>query len=301
MEENKVSLTALITTFTRAYHAMHDVPKIFDDFLAYHMFTQEEYINMGRNLTEAIKFFNPERALSCPDESTALAWMIQTLSATLSRARYTEDILKTTVKQGVEQYVILCAGMDTFAFRHPELKNLKVFEVDHPATQSFKRRRLDELGWKYPAQLHFVPVDFTKKNLATSLKCSSYDLQTLTFFSWLGVTPYLTRDVVFATLRSIADISPAGSTIIFDYLDTNAFDSEKAAKRVQKGIEITRNIGEPMITGFDPSSLAADLASLGLRLHENLSPSKIEGRYFRGRTDGYHASEHIHYAWVVVD
>lgn len=302
MEENKISLTALITAYARAHHARHDTPKIFDDFLAYHMFTKEDYTNMGRNLAEALKFLDPERAALCPDEATALAWVIQTQSVTLSRARYTEDTLETAVQQGVKQYVILGAGMDTFAFRHSEmLKNLKVFEVDHPATQAFKCRRLEELGWEHPAQLYFVPLDFTKESLMGALKRTSYDPHIVTFFSWLGVTPYLSRDVVFDTLRAIANIAPTGSAIIFDYLDTIAFDSGKADKRTQAGIKITRNIGEPMITGFDPSTLAADLESLGFRLHENLSPSEIEERYFRGRKDGYHAFEHMHYALAVVE
>lgn len=304
MEENQVSVTALITAFSRAYHATHDAPKIFDDHLAYHLFTDEEFTNMGRNLAEALKFFDPERAAACPDQATALAWVMraQTAPITLSRSRYTEDNLETAVKQGVRQYVILGAGMDTFAFRRPELlRQLQVFEVDHPATQAFKRHRLAELGWEHPAQLHFVPVDFAKESLVAAFKRSSYDPRTFSFFSWLGVTYYLTRDVVFDTLRSIADIAPAGSTIIFDYLDTDAFVPERAAIRVQRMQEVARRAGEPMKAGFDPSTLAADLASIGLRLHENLSPSDIEGRYFQGRTDGYHAFEHVHFARVVVD
>ncbi|BCU81654.1 putative S-adenosyl-L-methionine-dependent methyltransferase YktD [Polycladomyces abyssicola] len=303
MEENQVSLTALISAYARAYHAMYDSPKIFNDFLAYHLFTDEEFTNMGRNLAGALKFFDPERAASCPDQETALAWVMRTQSTpiTLSRARYTEDSLETAVKQGVQQYVILGAGMDTFAFRRPEmLRQLQVFEVDHPATQALKRHRLSRLGWEYPAQLHFVPVDFTKESLVTALKRSSYDQHTLSFFSWLGVTYYLTRDVVFDTLRSLTDIAPVGSTIIFDYLDTDAFVPERAAKRVQRMQEIVRRAGEPMKTGFDPSTLAADLASIGLHLHENLGPSDIEARYFQGRTDGYHAFEHVHFAWAVI-
>lgn len=108
MEENQVSLTALISAYARAYHAMHDSPKIFHDFLAYHLFTDEEFTNLGRNLAEALKFFDPERAASCPDQASALAWVMRTQSSPiiLSRARYTEDCLETAVEQGVQQYVI---------------------------------------------------------------------------------------------------------------------------------------------------------------------------------------------------
>jgi O-methyltransferase involved in polyketide biosynthesis len=102
-------------------------------------------------------------------------------------------------------------------------------------------------------------------------------------------------------LRSIAGIAPAGSAIVFDYLDTDAFVPERAAVRVKRMQEAVRRSGEPMQTGFDPSTLAADLARIGLRLQENLSPAEIQDRYFQGRTDGYRAFEHVHFAWAVVE
>jgi methyltransferase (TIGR00027 family) len=303
LEENHVSLTALISAYARAYHALFDSPKILDDFLARHMFTDEEFTNMGRNLAMAVRFFDPERAASFPDQESALAWVMRNQSTpiTLSRARYTEDMLELSVEQGVGQYVILGAGMDTFAFRRREmLSRLHVFELDHPATQALKRHRLSELGWECPAQLHFVPVDFTKESLVTALEHSSYDPNILSFFSWLGVTYYLDRNVVLQMLRSFAGIAPAGSTIVFDYLDTDAFIPERAAERIKRMQEMVRRTGEPMKTGFDPSALAAELARNGLHLQENLDPSDIEERYFQGRTDGYHAFEHVHFARAVV-
>jgi methyltransferase (TIGR00027 family) len=191
--------------------------------------------------------------------------------------------------------------MDSFAFRCPELvEKLQVFEVDHPATQAHKRSRLAEVGWPQPAQLHFVPVDFNHESPAAALVRSSYDTEAPSFFSWLGVTYYLKREAVIATLRAIAGLAPAGSTIIFDYLNKDAFFSETAARSIQVGMEYLRNIGEPMITGFEPSALEEELAPLGLRLQENLGPADIEERYFRGRTDGYHAYEHVHFARAVV-
>lgn len=303
MEKNKVSLTALLTAYARAYHAVHDNPKIFDDYLAYQFFTEEERANIEQNLTASLNFFDPERAASCPNKAAALAWYmrIQGAPPTLSRSRYTEDCLEAAFRQGVRQYVILGAGMDTFAFRRPDLTSrLKVFEIDHPATQAFKLSRLKELGWERPGHLHFIPVDFKKENLAAALQQSPYDPRESSFFSWLGVTIYLTRAEVFTTLRTIAGIAPAGSSIIFDYLDTDAFIPGKAAKQVQLMQEIVRRVGEPLKAGFDPVTLATDLANIGLLLQESLSPSDIEERYFQGRTDGYHAFEHIHFAHAVV-
>jgi methyltransferase (TIGR00027 family) len=301
MEEAQFSRTALMATYVRGYHAMYDNPKIFNDFLAYRLLRDEVRAVIEQYLAWFLQNIDPTRAASCPDRATTLAWSMRVMGSTvLSRARYTEDSLEKAVRQGVKQYVILGAGMDTFAFRHPEMVELlQVFEVDHPGTQELKRHRLTELGWEHPTNLHFVPVDFTQESLAAILTRSLYDPQTLSFFSWLGVTCYLTPDEVFATLRTIADISPTGSTVIFDYMDTDAFIPDRAAKRVKLIQETTRGIGEPMKTGFDPSTLAADLARLGLHLHEDLSPSDIEERYFKERTDGYHAYDHAHFAWAV--
>jgi methyltransferase (TIGR00027 family) len=307
MEEKRASFTATLMAYYRAYHAMHEIPKIFDDFLACHLFTEDERSFFENACSQAPRLYDPERAASLPDRAAAIAWALQTItpgpSMTLSRSRYSEDSLEKAVRHGVRQYVILGAGFDTFAFRCPAmLEKLQVFEVDHPVTQAFKRQRIADAGWKLPAQLHFVPVDFEQESLAEVLRRSSYNPQALSFFSWLGVTYYLTRDAIFTTLHDIANIVPAGSAIIFDYLDTDAFVPEKAAKRVKTTIRDARqNAGEPMITGFDPSALAADLARLGLRLQEDLSPSDIQELYFRGRKDGYYACEHLHFAWAVVE
>ncbi len=304
MENDKVSFSSLITTYCRGYHSANDDPKIFDDFLAYRFLTEEERVTFDRQTVAAFQLWYPERATSLTDPADALRWMVKDFmpsSLFVSRARYTEDSLETAVKEGVRQYVILGAGMDTFAFRRPELvEKLKVFEVDHPATQAFKRRRIDELGWEYPVQLHFVPANFMHECLAEVLK-SPYDPNTLAFFSWLGVVHYLPRDAVFTTLRTIAGICPAGSMLVFDYYDTDAFIPGRAAQRVTKGMEISRKTGEPMVTGFDPSTLAVDLHSVGLHLKEDLGPPDIQERYFKGRTDGYYPYEHAHFACAVVE
>ena len=307
MKENQVSRTALLLAYVRGYHAMHGAPKIFEDFLSHHLLKEEERAIFDQQFTPPVQFIesiDPASAASCHDQAACLAWAMRAIpstSHTISRSRYTEDALEEAVRQGVKQYVILGAGMDTFAFRRPEmLEQLQVFEVDHPATQGFKRQRLSELNWEMPTNLHFVPMDFTKESLASALTRSSYDLHSLSFFSWMGVTYYLPREVVFTTLRTIADVAPADSTVIFDYMDTDAFVPERAAKRMQMAMDKCRQWGEPLITGFDPSTLAADIARSGLRLHENFSPNDIEKRYFHGRTDGYYACEHVHFAWAVV-
>jgi methyltransferase (TIGR00027 family) len=300
MEERQAGITALITAYARAYHATHDSQKIFDDFLADQYYTQEEHVLFDQNLAGLVQMVEPDLAATYPDQATALASVMQLHNGpiTLSRSRYCEDCLEQAIQRGVEQYVILGAGMDTFAFRRPDLGQVQVFEVDHPVTQALKMERIGLTGWDIPARLHFVPIDFTKESMTAALQRSTYDAQKPSFFSWLGVTYYLTREVLFDTLQAIAACTVQGSTLVFDYLDTDAFIPEKAARRMQMMQGIARQVGEPMKTGLDPATLASDLAGLGLGLEEDLSPAEIQKRYFEGRTDRYRAFEHVHFAWA---
>jgi methyltransferase (TIGR00027 family) len=300
MDANKGSLTALVTAFIRAYHAANDTPKVFDDFWAKKLFTEEESSRMQRDLAACHPFYYPEQA--APDEATALDRVIRLqMSTPLCRARYTEDCLEDAVRADAAQYVILGAGMDTYAFRRPDMAGrIRIFEVDHPATQDFKRRRLAERGWDIPGHLHFVPFDFTEGSFATALGQAAYSPRKPGFFSWLGVTYYLPRADLLHTLQTLAQNAPSGSAVVFDYFDADAFDPEKADKRMQAIQAIVRYAGEPMQTGFDPETLANDLAAVGLVLKEDLGTEQLSARYFAGRTDGLRANPHVHLARAVV-
>ncbi len=301
MKEKDPSFTAMITAYTRAYHSMNDTPKILDDFLAYSLIPEEKRAHIENILVKAKQIDDLKHNRQQSDQKTTLVSLIRSPNI-LSRAKYTEDTLEKAVSQGVKQYVILGAGLDTFAFRRPELmEQLEVFEVDHPATQEFKLHRIAELGWEPPAKLNFIPIDFTKEDLESVLtRSSSYDRRAKSFFSWLGVTMYLTPYEVFSTLRSITNVAPMGSTVVFDYLDNDAFNQENSSTEMQRKQEFLRKIGEPMITGFNPLTLADNLISLKLHLCEDLNSAAIEKRYFQGRTDGYHASKHGHFACATV-
>jgi O-methyltransferase involved in polyketide biosynthesis len=139
-------------------------------------------------------------------------------------------------------------------------------------------------------------LDFNHASLSAALRQTRFDPQVLTMVSWLGVTYYLSRKAVFGTLREIAALAPAGSTVIFDYMDSAAFVPERAATRALRQQAATRQSGEPMQTGFDPTTLAGELSDVGLRLCEDLEPAEIEVRFFAGRADGFHAFEHVHFA-----
>jgi len=306
MTEKQAGLTAIAMAYGRAYHATHDSPKIFDDFLAPALFTPEELAQTDRDWANLLQYMDPALDAANPDPAEKLAWVVRLTNGpiTLGRSRYTEDSLEEAIQKGVKQYVILGAGLDTYAYRRAYRRagmadELEIFELDHPATQAIKRERVARAGWEEPRNLHYIPVDFARESLTSALERSPYDPNLPGFFSWLGVSFYLTRDVVLDTLRSIAAAAAPGSQIVFDYLDMDAFDPAKAGKRMQQMQQMAVALGEPLKTGFDPRTLAGVLEPLGLRLEENLDPVAIEARFFHN-SEGYHALEHFHYARAAV-
>jgi len=300
MREDQISRTALFTAFSRGYHDSNDYPLIFSDPLAFSLLSTDEQSSIKALLLASLSSANPCAAAAFADPRSALRWMMQSGAAAsilLSRAQYAEECLEQSMESGVCQYVMLGAGLDSFAYRRPELaEKLVLFEIDHPATQAHKRQRLTELGWSQPANLHYVPVDFNNQRLSVRLGESFFDPRVPTFFSWLGVTYYLPRQVVLATLGEITRVAPSSSSIVFDYLAKEAFEPEKCAPRVQRMLNHVESLGEPMQTGIDPQTLAAELATTGFELQENLCPWDIHNRWFMGRTDHYRACEHAYFA-----
>lgn len=306
MAAKQAGLTALITGYARAYHATHYAQKVFDDLAADALYTSEERRFFNQNLASMLGRYaeiDPTFVESQPGPDAALAWVMEVMNGpiTLSRSRYTEDSLMAALQQGIGQYVILGAGMDTIAFRRPELADqLSIFEVDHPVTQSMKRERIAQAGWDFPSYLHFIPLDFTEQDLGDALMASAYDRQQLTFLSWLGVTYYLPREAVFSTLEAITKIAPSGSQIAFDYVDMAGFRPETAAPRMRIMQAVAGQVGEPMQTGFDSQSLASDLGRVGWQLVDNLSPADIQRRYFQGRADRLRAFEQVWFARAIM-
>ncbi|MCL6443403.1 MAG: class I SAM-dependent methyltransferase [Alicyclobacillus sp.] len=283
MKANQISVSAIMTAFIRAYHSTNDDPVIFNDSLAYQLIPEER-----RNLIEQ----------GLKVGASDLRKLLQTMGLpnVVSRSRYTEENLEAEMRNGVRQYVILGAGLDTFAFRHKKLLaegELEVFEVDQPDTQDFKRRRLIDLGWEVPAGLHFVSTDFRQESVAEALLRTPYNPEAKSLFSLLGVTMYLSPSDVYKTLRSIAQIAPVGSSVIFDYHTETDTNLHEIRKELQK-------MGESMNTTFDPALLADRLREAGFYLLEDLSPAAIQKRYFEGSTPVYHANENVHLAWAEI-
>jgi methyltransferase (TIGR00027 family) len=270
VEEFRPSSTAQRVAMKRAAHQLLDDPKVFDDPLALHM--------VGKEHASAL------RADPRQFEATALSPYLRAFVA--ARSRYAEDELALGVRRGVCQYVILGAGLDTFAYRNPHPHGLlHVFEVDHPTTQTWKRARLKEAGIPLPNDLTFAPVDFETQTLAERLVGAGYNSGKCTFFSWLGVTEYLTTEAVMTTLRFIAS-APVGSGVVFDYVLSPSLLTSVQRSRFDAIAQRVASAGEPWQTFFDPGLLAMDLRAMGFGYSEDNGPEEINARYFDGRKDG---------------
>ena len=303
MEKNESSLTSLISAFGRAYHNKYDTPKIFDDYIAKDLITQKEFEDIRKNMIQGIHFFNHEIAIKFQDQpDEILKWITQVqLSPTpLARAAYCEKVLFHEMVLGVEQYVILGAGLDTFCFRNPELDTkLEIFEVDHPSTQDFKRNRLAKPNYQIPDNLHFVPMDFTKDIILQNLIDEGFQLNKKTFYSLLGVSYYLTKEEISNLVKELFAEIPLGSSIVFDYADDKLFEEKGVSNRVQNMVQMASASGEPMKSCFTYDEIEKLLEDAGLLIYEHLSPDVINNKFFSDRSDYLKAFETIHYIHAV--
>jgi methyltransferase (TIGR00027 family) len=265
MEEARPSRTALRVALRRAAHQLYDAkPLVLDDPIAIPI--------LGNAYAEEL-----HRTPTRPDRPFSIA-----LRAFLvARSRYAEDKLARAVSEGVMQYVLLGAGLDTFAHRNP-YPHLRVFEVDHPATQQWKRELLETGDLPTPANLTYVPVDFERQSLPEQLHSAGFNPLNATLFAWLGVVPYLTLEAFRFTINFIA-AQPHGTGVILDYsqprsalpfLERLAHDS--LASRVQLA-------GEPFQLFFTPTEIASQLTAF--RDLEDMGSAEINARYFTDRTD----------------
>ena len=255
----------------RAAHQLFDRPLVLDDPLAVRIIGDEAVARLqGVPGAESRRFQRSLRAFL------------------VARSRVAEDALARAVSRGTAQCVVLGAGLDTFAYRNPH-PLLRVFEVDFPATQAWKRHRLHAAGIGVPDSLTFAPIDFEHQTLADGLALAGFDAHAPTFFSWLGVTMYLTEDAIASTLDVIA-ATPPGGGLVFDYavprnslgfLERLVFDA--IAGRVAKP-------GEPFVTFFDPAGVRTRLAPLGLTVVDDLDRDSLNERYFRDRDDSLRVS-----------
>jgi methyltransferase (TIGR00027 family) len=267
VKAGRPSVTAERVALRRAAHQLLDRPTVFDDPVALRVVDR-----------------SADEITADPREQGPIGTHLRASMA--ARSRFTEDALAAAVEAGVRQYVVLGAGLDTFAYRNPYARGrLRVFEVDHPATQAWKREQLARAGIELPPDLTFAPVDFETQRLEDGLAAAGWDPRVPTFFSWLGVTPYLTQEGIATTLRVIAAAAP-GSAVVFDYAVAREL-LDPARRRVYDALAArVAESGEPWLTGFDPAALVRELHGLGFTGVEDVGPDAINARYFADRADG---------------
>lgn len=194
-----------------------------------------------------------------------------------ARSRYTEDALADAYRAGVRQALILGAGLDTFAYRNPH-PGLRVFEVDHPDTQAWKRKRLADSGIAIPDSVTYLGVDFERDTLEHVLAASDFDISQPVFVIWLGVTVYLTRPAIAATLDTVGGLAP-GTELVLDYgIPYTPVTPEQIAAAEARERRLAA-IGERWITFFTADEIAAELREAGLAVVEDLGPGEALGRY----------------------
>jgi methyltransferase (TIGR00027 family) len=281
MQEGKFSRTAQRVAIRRAAHQLLDQPRVLDDPLALRI--------IGSEAEEALR--------SNPKEHHAFSRAFRAFMA--ARSRYAEDELARAVADGVTQYVVLGAGLDTFAYRNPHA-GLQVFEVDHPATQAWKREQLQAAAIMIPPSLTFVPIDFEQQTLAAGLGQSGFDASAAAFFSWLGVTPYLTREACMITLSFVAKLPP-GSGLVFDFAVDPALLNAGQRQALDALSKRVARYGEPFQLFFAPAKLQDELKALGFHCTEFLQGKELNARYFKDRKDGLlvrGSIGHLMSAWV---
>ncbi len=268
LQAGQPSRTARGAALHRAAHQLLEVPRVFDDPLALRIFGAQGVAWLGRNLDR----YRSESARAMR------AFLVM-------RSRYAEDRLAQAVRAGAQQYVVLGAGLDTFAYRNPH-RALRVFEVDHPTTQAWKRETLKDRDIEVPRTLAYASVDFERQTLADGLRAAGFRAQAPAFVSWLGVTIYLTREAVMGTLRYAASLA-RGSEIVFDIgLPANVLDDAQR-RALEAASARVAGIGEPWLTFFEPGALAAELRAFGYRQLRVFGPQEANARYFAGRSDGF--------------
>lgn len=270
MHEAHPSRTALRVALRRAAHQVHDAhPLVFEDPLAIRILGREHAAEVART---------PDK-LRRPFSAALRAFMV-------ARARLAEDALAAAYARGVRQYLILGAGLDTFAYRNPHA-GLHVFEIDHPNTQAWKHDLLAAAHIPIPASTTHVAVDFEHQTLAHQLRAAHFDFSASAVVAWLGVVPYLTREAFRSTLQLIGSFAP-GTELLFDYSLPRAALPAVEQLMLDSMSARVRQAGEPFQLFFTPAELRDELDSAHLRVLEDLDSSAINALLFAERTDGLH-------------
>lgn len=297
------SRTALATSLIRALHSRCDPAPLLSDTWGDRLVPESAksaFRQLAVERTNATKSDFPPN-----DESLDSALRSNAAYAdVIIRTRYAEDALRAAVTRGIDQYVIVGAGFDSFAYRLPAwAEGLMIYEVDHPATQRLKRDRLSACGVSIPSTVQFIEADLSVESLGTALSRSSCRTDRAVFFSWLGVTMYLTREANLNALRAIASCTSAASELVFTYVDEAALGSghasDEAFRRLKAEVSAA---GETFLSGFDPHTLNDLLSETGLLLLEDIDGDQAVARYDPAGRNAFRsaAAAHIAHARAIV-
>ncbi len=280
MNLEQKSMTALVSAFARWHHAEHNGVKIFDDSLAGAILSGDEKLHIAASMGKGIAFFNP--AFSGTEEE-ALRWIVdnQLAPSPLGRSAWAEKALQAAVSAGAEQYVIIAAGYDTFAYRQPEWAGkLRVFELDSPFMSMDKQKRVREALGDTPRNVSYAPIDLAAEPLSEALRaCGMFDERAPSFFSLLGISYYLSKGSFRALIEAIADMEQSSSLIAFDYPDELTY-TERAGERAKKQAMMARGTGEAMLAGYARAEMERLLSDFGFGIVEHLTPDEITKLYF---------------------
>jgi methyltransferase (TIGR00027 family) len=270
MTLHRASKTAITTAINRAAHQVFDdEPRVLDDPISLGLVPEAGESALRAN---ALRFQEPK---------------VRRLRANLVlRSRFTEDQLQKAAKDGATQFVILGAGLDTFAYRQPHWSRaLTIVEVDHPASQQFKMSSLKSAGIIVPRNVSFLSIDFDTESVADALRRAPLDPAKRLFVSWLGVSQYLSRDAVVTTLRGLAGW-PSGTELVFTYMsdDWSSLDPEGRAA-IESAQAKSAADGEPWLSRFSAPEVSDLLAECGFSCIAPLSIHEAKDHYFRNRAD----------------
>lgn len=300
------SRTAILVAAARGMHAEMAEQPLVEDALSAELCSEEELTRMTELASDVAISDGEGHGLDGPD-SLQEVWKTYFRDAAFAassvvRNRYAEDCLDASItERGIDQYVIVGAGLDTFAWRRPELtESLTIFELDLPVSQRYKRERLDAAGLAVPDSVRFVPVDLAAEPVSAALADTTFDETSPAFYSWLGVTPYLSSGAIFDTLRSIADASAAGSEVVFDFVDERGCNPETTTPRIRRMLRMVDELGEPFSDGLALAGLEDELEGMGFELLERLDPAEQRRRYFDGQPDYFRPTEHYHFVHLRV-
>lgn len=285
------SSTAEATAAMRAAHCLYHQPVIFND-------------------PYALQLTSPSLRRAC--QNRFFGWLLrrQFISESLrpitaqvvARARYAEEKLAQAVSKGISQYVIIGAGFDSFCLRRPAFSaGLQIYEIDFPATQQIKQKRLMTIADLSPEGVEFLAVDLEKRTTTEALAISSFKKEERAFFSWLGTVPYLSEETVFKVLRDLAAFAAQGSEIVLDYsIPTYLWAPEERAALIRI-LRIIERRGEAIRSFFEPDTFTGDISRLGYHIFENIAPAELNKMYFSNRADGLatHSAAYILHAEVI--